>query len=78
MAGEGGEFDHVVGGDGFEREAGFPPRVEAAADDAGVEAFFSEDVRHTGAGGLAVSSAVEVDLFVLGECGDGVGQVVGF
>ena len=77
-AGEGGEFHHVVGGDVFKREAGLSPRVESTADDAGVEAFFSENVRHTGAGGVVRSSAVEIDFFGFGEGGDGVGQAVGF
>ena len=37
--GKAGELDHFIGGDVFERQAGFLPSGQAAADDAGVESL---------------------------------------
>ena len=41
------------------------PGAEAAHHDTGVKAILAEDVRHTGAGGLAQSGAIEVNLLLL-------------
>jgi hypothetical protein len=35
-------------------------------------------MRHTGAGGFALSSTVEIDVFVLGKSFDFVGKVIRF
>ena len=76
-AGEAGELDHVVFGDVLKRHSGLLPGGEAAADDAGVETLGAEDVRHTGAGRVVQSSAVEIDFFGIGKQGQGFGKAVG-
>jgi hypothetical protein len=54
--------------DGGEGEAAFPPSVEAALQGADAfDAVFSEEQRHTGAGGFVWSSAVENDLAIARE-----------
>ena len=40
------------------------PGAEATHDDTGVKTILAEDVRHTGAGGLAQSGAIEVNLLL--------------
>ena len=72
-ASEGGPYDsgHPKSGQGFdggERVAAFAPGVEAALEraDAG-DALFSEEQRHTGAGGFVWSSTVENHFAVAGQ-----------
>jgi hypothetical protein len=51
----------------FHCAAGFAPGGKSAGDYVGVESLFPEHVRHTGAGGFFYSSAVEINIFILGE-----------
>src|SRR5579863_3993072 len=60
--------------DGF---AGLAPGCQAAHDDKRVESLLAKQMRHTGAGGFALSSTVEVNVFVLGEVLDFAGKVIG-
>jgi hypothetical protein len=63
-----------------DRLRGFPglaPCCQAAHDDKRVESLLAEQMRHTGAGGFALSSTVEVNVFVLWEGLDFVGKVIG-
>jgi hypothetical protein len=54
--------------DGGEREAALAPGVEATLQGAdALDAVFSEEQRHTGAGGFVWSSAIENDLAVARE-----------
>lgn len=74
---EGGELNLVSIRDVFQRTSGGLPGVEASPNDTGVKSFFSQQVRHTGAGGLVHSSAVEVDPAALGQKRGRVRQAVG-
>ena len=71
------QLDQIVFGDGFDCLAGGPPGGEASVDDERVESLFSQQVRHTGAGGLARSSTVKINVFVFGELFDLFGKPVG-
>ena len=56
--------------------AGLTPRGQASNDHERVESLFPQQVRHTGAGGFALSSTVEIDVFVLGERFDLIRKVI--
>jgi len=73
---ERGQLDHVGWGDGFERQSRFAPRGQAADDHVGVEAVLFEQQRHPGAGSLAQSSAVEINVLVFGKNLDFFGKIV--
>lgn len=69
---------HEVGlRDGLNRFTGLTPSCEATNDDKRVESLLAQQMRHTGAGGFALSSTVEVDVFILRKIFDLVGEVVG-
>src|SRR5258707_15422585 len=54
--------------DVFDRIAEFAPGIEAALQRADAfDAMFSEEQRHTGAGGFVWSSAVENDFTIVGQ-----------
>src|ERR1700733_12523559 len=59
------EMYQIVMGHGFDRLSRFAPRRQAADDNEGVESLLAKQVRHTGAGGFALSSAIEVDVLIL-------------
>jgi hypothetical protein len=60
---------------GFSR---FAPGSQTAYDHECVESFFPQQVRHPGAGRFARSSAVEVNVLILGQVLDLFLQIVGF
>ena len=61
------QFHQIVLRNRLQRFAGFAPGRQSADYHERVESFFPQQVRHTGAGGLACSSAVKINVFVLGE-----------
>ena len=67
---EGRQMYQVVARHGLDGLAGFAPRRQAADDDEGVESLLAKQVRHTGAGGFALSSTVEVDVLIFRKCRD--------
>jgi len=62
---ESGEVHEVRFRDRLDGLTGLAPGGETADDDKSVESLFAQQMRHTGAGGFALSSTVEVDVFVL-------------
>ena len=74
---EGGEFYEIVGGNAFDGMSGFAPGAQASSDHKHFESELLQLMRHTGAGGFARSSAVEINLLLLGEVLDFFDQVVG-
>lgn len=75
---EGWQLYQIVFGYRFDGFAGFAPRRQAADDHECVEAFFPQQMRHTGAGGLARSSTVEINVLVFGEILDFIFQIIRF
>jgi hypothetical protein len=75
---EGWQLDEVVVGNSFEGVSGFAPGTEASGDDEYFEPELLELLRHTGAGGFALSSTVEINLLILGEVLDFFDEIVGF
>ncbi len=72
-----GQFHQIIFRHRLDGFSGFAPGGEAADDHKRVEPFFPQQMRHTGAGGLACSSAVQVDVFVFGKVFDFVLKIVG-
>lgn len=69
---------HEVGlRDGLNGLTGLAPGGQTTNDDKRVESLIKQQMRHTGAGGFALSSTVEVDVFVLRKSFDFVGKVIG-
>ncbi len=69
---------HQIGlWDGLHGFTGLAPSCQTAHDDEGAESLLPQQMRHTGAGGFALSSTVEVDVFVLGKSFDFFGEVIG-
>jgi hypothetical protein len=66
----------VVVGHGLDGLAGFAPGRQATDDHEGVESLLAKEMRHTGAGGFALSSAVEVDVLILGKFWDFLRQII--
>jgi hypothetical protein len=66
----------IVIGDRLDGLTGFAPSREAADNHKGVESLLAKQMRHTGAGGFALSSTVQVDVLVLGKCLDFLRQVI--
>src|SRR5580658_804571 len=62
----------------FQWIPGPAPGPETTGDYVRIESLFAQDVRHTGAGGFAQSSAVEIDGRVLGQRLDESVQIVRF
>jgi hypothetical protein len=58
--------------------SGFAPGSQASDDHENFESQLLQLLRHTGAGGFALSSTVEINLLILGEILDFFNQVVGF
>lgn len=75
-AAESGKMHEVRRRDRLHRLTGLTPGRETADDDKRVESLFAQQIRHTGAGGFALSSTVEVDVFVLGKSFDFFGEVI--
>ena len=67
---------NIVGGDGFNRMASFTPSHQTSDDYERVESSLPQHVRHTGAGGLACSSTVEINILVLGKPLDLFGELI--
>ena len=59
------------------RFAGFAPGSQSADNHERVESFFPQQVRHPGAGRFARSSAVEINVLVLGKVLDLFLKIVG-
>ena len=76
-AAESGEVHEVRLWNRFDGFAGLAPCGEAAHDDERVESLLAKQMRHTGAGGFAASSTVEVDVFIPWKGSDFVGEVIG-
>ncbi len=74
---ERGQHHQVTLRHNFKRKSGFAPGGEAADHHVRVKSFFPQYVRHTGAGGFAHSSAVEVDLLVARQIVEHIAQAVG-
>src|SRR5579863_4580314 len=74
---EGWQFNQVVVGDAFDGLSGFAPGAEPAGDYVDFKSQLDQLLRHTGAGGFALSSAVEINLLILGEVLDLFDEVVG-
>lgn len=74
---EGGKLDQIVVGHAFDRVSGFAPGAQASADDKNFEPKFLKLMRHTGAGGFACSSTVEINLSILGKVLHLFNEVVG-
>ena len=55
---------------------GFTPGCQAADNHEGVESLFAKEMRHTGAGGFALSSTVQVDVLILGEYLDFLREII--
>jgi len=55
----------IIMGYGFQRFSGLSPGGQAAHYDKRVKSSFSQQVRHPGARGFALSSTVDVNVFVL-------------
>ncbi len=64
-------------GDAFHGIASFAPCAETSGDYEDFESQILQLTRHTGAGGFARSSAVEINLAILGEILDFFDEVVG-
>jgi hypothetical protein len=77
MSTKGRKMHEVVLRHRFDRVPGFAPGCQATDDHEGVETLFSEEVRHTGARGFALSSAVEVDVFVFRKPSNFDREIVG-
>jgi hypothetical protein len=61
---------------GFHRFASSLPGGQAAHNHERVESVLPQHVRHPGAGRLARSSTVDINVFVLGQSFQFLGQVV--
>ena len=61
----------------FKRMTCLPPGTQATDDYKRTESLFPQHERHTGARGLARSSAVDINVSILGKVFDFFGQVVG-
>src|ERR1700678_1504846 len=72
------QFYQIVLRNRLQRFAGFAPGCQSADDHERVESFFPQQVRHTGAGGLACSSTVKINVFVFGKVLDLFIKIVGF
>jgi hypothetical protein len=70
------EMHEVVVRHSLDRLASFAPGRQAADDDEGVESVLAKDMRHTGAGGFALSSTVQVDVLILRERRDFLRQII--
>jgi hypothetical protein len=57
--------------------SGFAPGRQAPDDHKGVKPLFPKQMRHTGAGRFAYSSAVKIDVFAVGKIFDFLRKVVG-
>ena len=56
------QFHQIFSGHGFDRLPGFAPGGKASHQNKRIESLLAEYVRHPGAGGLACSSAVEINI----------------
>ena len=57
--------------------SGFSPRRQAADNHKRVESLLPQEERHTGARALAQSSAIDINVFILGKIFNFHGQVIG-
>ncbi len=71
-------MDYIVVWDWFERLAGLTPGCQSSDNDERLESFFPQYMRHPGAGSLACSSAIDINVFVLGKSFQFFGQMIGF
>ena len=76
-AAEGGKVHEIGLRDRLDGLTGLAPGGQTTHDDKRVETLLAQQMRHTGAGGFALSSAVEVDVFVFRKSFDFVGEVIG-
>ncbi len=77
MLGKCRQLHQIVFRHGLEWLPGLAPGGEPADDHECVEPFLSQQMRHPGAGRLARSSTVEINVFVLGKVLDFFLQIVG-
>ena len=56
--------------------AGFAPGCQATDDYEGVESLLAKEMRHTGAGGFALSSTVQVDVLIFGKRLDFLREII--
>jgi hypothetical protein len=75
---EGGQLHQVVGWHGFYRLASFAPGAQPSLNHERPKARLPEYQRHTGAGGFARSSAIDIDVLVLGKGIEFCLQPIGF
>lgn len=73
---EGRQLDQIVFWHRFQMAPGFTPGAQASGNDERVESSISQHVRHPGAGRFPRSSAVEINLFVLGQALDLLIEIV--
>lgn len=74
---EGRKFNQVRRGDRFGGQASLTPGAKTTRDHIRIESVFFEEQRHTGASSFAQSSAVEIDVLILGQHLDFFREVVG-
>jgi len=72
------QLHQIVTGNGLQGIAGFPPGGKTSLDYEGIETLFTQLQRHPGAGSLACSSAVNVNVFVLRESLEFFSQIIRF
>jgi len=70
------QVDQIVRRHGFRGLARLAPRSKPSNDHERIESLFPQRMRHTGAGGFTRSSTVKVDIFILGQLGNFLGEVV--
>ena len=72
------QVHYIVNRYRFNRLSRLSPCAQASDDHERVESMFPQHVRHTGAGGFARSSTVDINVFVLGQQLELLLQVIRF
>ena len=76
--GKGWQLHQITWGHGLQWLACLLPGRHAADDDERVESLFPQLQRHPGAGCLAGSSTVDINVLILGKGLEFLGKIIGF
>ncbi len=68
----------IIPGYGLRRISSFAPGRQSADNYERVESVFPQHMRHPGAGRFALSSTVDINVFVLGQGLEFFGQIIWF
>jgi hypothetical protein len=71
------QLDDIIAGHGFHRLPCLSPCAQSTGDHEHLESFFLQQMRHPGARGFACSSAVEINLPLLGKVLDLLLETIG-